>query len=252
MDIFADFEYQMIQPESVLADFVEVFWMLHNPSENEHKIVLIPDGRIDLIFCRSSEGPFRTVLKGIDTKPSEVIFLPETTYFAVSFRLLAVEYFLNLSIADLINGGKLLSTDFGLLLEDMDDFDIFCKKLSAVIKAGLSTDIDSRKRKLFQLIYTSKGAMPVAELADQVYWSSRQINRYFNQRFGISLKAYSSILRFLASLRHIKDGQLFPEQNFSDQSHFIKEVKRLSGVSPGTLSKNENDRFILLSTWPKK
>lgn len=252
MDFSTDFEYLMIQPESELSDFVEVFWMLHNPSEREHKIVLIPDGRIDLIFCRSNEGTFRTVLKGIDTKPSEVVFFPETTYFAVSFKLLAVEYFLNLSIAELLNGGRLLFRDFGVLSANMDDFEGFCKKLSTFIKAGLNRDIDSRKRKLFQLIYTSKGAMPVSELADRVCWSSRQINRYFNQRFGISLKSYCSILRFLASLQHIKDGQLFPEQNFTDQSHFIKEVKRLSGVSPGALSKNENDRFILLSTWPKK
>lgn len=78
------------------------------------------------------------------------------------------------------------------------------------------------------------------------------MNRYFNQTFGLSLKAYCNILRFRASIEHIKQGKLFPELNFSDQAHFIKEVKKLSGVVPKELSKNENDRFIQLSTLTKK
>jgi AraC-like DNA-binding protein len=94
--------------------------------------------------------------------------------------------------------------------------------------------------------------MPVKELADKVFWSSRQINRYFNEQFGISLKAYCNILRFKNSLHHIKDGQLFPDLDFADQAHFIKEVKRFSGVVPKELFKNRNDRFILLSALPKK
>jgi AraC-like DNA-binding protein len=95
--------------------------------------------------------------------------------------------------------------------------------------------IDARKQKLFELIYDSAGSMTVKELSEKVYWTSRQINRYFNQQFGISLKAYCNILRFRASFGHIKEGRLFPEQNFSDQAHFIKEVRKLSGVAPREL-----------------
>jgi AraC-like DNA-binding protein len=89
--------------------------------------------------------------------------------------------------------------------------------------------------------------MSVQLLSERVHWSSRQINRYFHQQFGLSLKAYCNILRFRASLEHIVRGKLFPELNFSDQTHFIKEIKRLSGVVPKELSKNENDRFVLLT-----
>jgi AraC-like DNA-binding protein len=86
--------------------------------------------------------------------------------------------------------------------------------------------------------------MPVKELSEKVYWSSRQINRYFNQQFGVSLKAYCNILRFSASFKHISEGKLFPGQNFTDQNHFIKETKKYAGVTPKELSKNKNDRFI--------
>jgi AraC-like DNA-binding protein len=89
--------------------------------------------------------------------------------------------------------------------------------------------------------------LSVKELSEKVFWSSRQINRYFQQTFGISLKAYCNIFRFKSSLNHIKKGKLFPELNYADQNHFIREVKKMSGVTPKELSKNQNDRFILLS-----
>ena len=89
--------------------------------------------------------------------------------------------------------------------------------------------------------------MKVQELSEKVSWSSRQINRYFTQQFGLSLKAFCKILRFRASLEHIAQGKLFPELNFTDQTHFIKEIKKFAGVVPKELLKNTNDRFILLS-----
>ncbi|MGE8425120.1 MAG: AraC family transcriptional regulator, partial [Sphingobacterium siyangense] len=73
-------------------------------------------------------------------------------------------------------------------------------------------------------------------------------NRYFNQQFGLSLKSYCNILRFRSSLDHIAKGKLFPEEHFFDQTHFIKEIKKFSGVVPKELLKNKNDRFILLSS----
>lgn len=77
-----------------------------------------------------------------------------------------------------------------------------------------------------------------------MFWSSRQINRYFNQQFGISLKTYCNILRFGSSFKPISEGILFPEQNFTDQNHFIKEIKKYSGVTPKELSRNKDNRFM--------
>ncbi|MBS1690133.1 MAG: helix-turn-helix transcriptional regulator, partial [Bacteroidetes bacterium] len=135
----------------------------------------------------------------------------------------------------------------GFTENDLQDFARFVEKATKKIRSLLPKEIDERKRKLFELIYESKGAITVKELSEKVFWSSRQINRYFNQQFGISPKVYCNILRFRASLEHIAKGRLFPEEHFFDQNHFIKEVKKFSGVVPKELSKNENDRFILLS-----
>lgn len=244
---------KFIKPGNSLSDFVESFWMLYNKSDCEKEVVVLPDGRIDLFFSKSAKEPFHITLLGLGTKPEQTTITSKRLTFAVSFKPLATEYILHATVADLLNSAQNMPDDFwGFSINDLNDFDNFCKKASRKIQALLKEKPDDRKRQLFDLVYSSNGAMTVKELSEKVFWSSRQINRYFNQQYGISLKAYCKILRFRASLQQIKDGRLFPEQNFADQTHFIKEIKKFSGVVPKELFKNQNGRFILLSALPKK
>ena len=248
-----DFEYKIIKPDKSIADFVESFWLLQNHSDSNKDIVILPDGRIDLFLSQSATEPFHITLSGLETHPDQAVLGTKTIMFAISFKLLATEYIFQNAISNLLDNAKYLPSDFwNFNANDLQDFDLFCKKSLQKIQSLLPKEIDDRKRKLFDLIYSSDGALTVNELSEEVFWSGRQINRYFNQQFGISLKAYCNILRFRASFDHIKDGKLFPQQNFSDQSHFIKEVKKLSGVSPKELKRNQNDRFIQFSTLPEQ
>ncbi|MFT3681343.1 MAG: AraC family transcriptional regulator [Ferruginibacter sp.] len=243
-----DFHYRFTKPAGSLADFVESFGMFHTQTGEAKEVVVIPDGRIDLFFQRSATGSLQVTLTGLETEPEQRSIPPQTLFFDINFKPLAVEYILHTSIADVLNSAKELPGDFwNFTTKDLADFDTFCMKASQKIISLLPATIDERKRKLFELIYSSNGEMSVKELSEKVFWSSRQINRYFNQQFGLSLKAYCTILRFRASLEHIAQGQLFPELNFTDQNHFIKEIKKFSGVVPKELSKNKNGRFVLLS-----
>jgi AraC-like DNA-binding protein len=227
--------------------------MLENKSDVAHETVGLPDGRFDIIFSYSSAEPFHVMLMGLGTEPGQHAIPPQMVMYAVSFKLLAIEYLLDLKVASILNTAHSLPDDFwGITKDDLKDFERFCKKVAAKMLTLIKPDIDTRKQKLFELIYSSNGSMPVKELSGKVFWSSRQINRYFNDQFGLSLKAYCNILRFKTSLYHIKLGKLYPELNFVDQTHFIKEVKKFSGVVPKELYKNKNDRFILLSALPKK
>ncbi len=248
-----DFYYKFIKPNKSLSDFVESVGMFHNQSGEAKEVVVMPDGRIDLFFSQSASEPYYVALIGLETEPEQRSIPPQTLAFVISFKPLAVEYILHTSIADLLNTAKDFPNDFWTFnTDDLKDFEAFYKKASQKITALLPEEIDERKRKLFELIYSSNGEMSVKELSEKVFWSSRQINRYFNQQLGLSLKAYCTILRFRASLEHIAQGKLFPELNFTDQTHFIKEIKKFSGVVPKELLKNKNDRFVLLSVLKQK
>ena len=252
--MIGDLEYQTIKSNKNLSDFVDSFWYMKNKSDQTLETIGLPDGRIDLSLIKTAETPFQIRLLGLGTQQYEKGKIPaNSTTFVISFKLPAVEYVFHESVAEILNSGKLLENDFWNFDEnDLNDFKLFCKKATAKIHSLLIKEIDNRKQKLFRLIYESNGSMTVKELSEQCNWSSRQINRYFNQYFGLSLKAYCSILRFRTSLEHISKGKLFPEENFSDQTHFIKEIKKISGSVPKVLFQNKNDRFILLSALSAK
>ncbi|MGC4059173.1 MAG: AraC family transcriptional regulator [Chitinophagaceae bacterium] len=243
-----DLQYRQVAPHPALSEFVDSFWMLYNASDEAKPVMGLPDGRIDLFLSQSATEPFSIILIGLGTHAVEAVIAPRRLMFAISFRLPGAEYLLQADVAGLPDAARQMPEKFmGFGQKDLDDFDAFCVKAQESLLALLPANMDERKRRLHELIHASHGAASVRSLSEQVYWSSRQINRYFNQQFGVSLKAYCSILRFRASLEHIARGRLFPELNFADQSHFIREVKKFSGVIPKELFKNQNDRFILLS-----
>jgi AraC-like DNA-binding protein len=237
-------DFKLLKPDKSLEDFVYCFSSLQNLTGLTDGVI-IPNGRIDLVFSRNNAQQFQVALIGLETKPKLIPDQPVSSFFSISFNPLAVEYILQESIAAIRDKGRLLPNDFwGFDTNDLNDFDAFCIKASERIRSLMPAEIDERKRKLFDQIFSTNGEIPVQELSEKIFWSQRQISRYFQQQFGISLKAYCNILRFQASLPHIKAGKLYPQLNFTDQSHFIKEIKKLSGVSPKELSKNQNDRFL--------
>ncbi|MDO7852823.1 helix-turn-helix domain-containing protein [Hymenobacter convexus] len=250
---FSDIEYREMKPPAALVEFVESFWMLVNHSAAEQPVVLVPDGRVDTFFSCSAAEPYHVMLRGLDGGPGAQVVSGRITTFAISWKLLAVEYLLPVRLAGLLDGGCYLPPDFlGITEADLGNFDAFCAKATARIAQLIPPEIDARKRQLFDLLYASDGALPVEALAKAAGWSSRQINRYFTRMFGLSLKNYANILRFRASLPQLKAGRLFPEENFADQAHFIREIKKYAGVVPKELARNQDDRFIQLSALPKK
>jgi len=242
---FTDLIYRTAAPTPPLARFVESFWLLVNPSSTAQPIVLVPDGRIDVFFSYSATEPYQVTLLGLQDQPEEQVIPAHSTVFAISWNLLAAEYLLPRQLGELLHSGCALPGDYlGMDVADLQDFDAFCAKATAHLLPLLPDELDPRKRKLFELLYDSHGSLPVHTLAETTGWSSRQMNRYFTRMFGLSLKAYSSILRFRASWQQLKAGQLYAEGDFADQAHFIREIRKYTGVVPKELVRNQNDRFI--------
>lgn len=242
------FQYISIAPEKELSIFVESIGMFGNSSSSEKEVIVLPDGRIDLFFMHTAGGEFKVLLMGLETEPEQRMVPPGMYVYALSFTPLGLEYIMQTSIAGILNSARELPVNFwDNRKEHFKDLETFKNYVLQKIEEILPPKVDERKLKLFELIYASNGELSVAELSEKAGWSSRQMNRYFNAQFGLSLKAYCDILRFRTSLKHIAVGKLFPELDFSDQSHFIKEIKKYSGALPKDLSKNKDDRFVLLS-----
>ncbi len=243
-----DFEYNFTSATGKKSIFVESIGMFGNFSGSDKEIIILPDGRIDLFFVQAEQGSFEVILMGLESGPKHRVITAGMYAYAVSFTPLGLEYILQLSIADMLNSARNLPHNFwDMETENFLNIETFQGYVNQKLNELMPEKIDQRKQKLFELIYSSKGEMGVAELAKRVGWSSRQINRYFNALLGVPLKTYCEILRFRSSLEHVALGKLFPELDFTDQSHFIKKIKKYAGALPKELSRNQNDRFVLLS-----
>lgn len=246
-------EYFCLKPNQALTNIVESIWMVKNHSDEEKEAIVVPDGKIDLFLLGDEDGNFEIFTSGICSAPVSKPPFPKTIMFAISFYPIAAEYIFKQSFVETNNTKKMLPADYwGFSRNDLIDFEKFYQKAINIISSISHEEIDNRKQKLFELIYASKGEITVKELEQKVFWSSRQMNRYFHKWLGLTLKSYINIIRFSNSLKQLKNGDFYPKLDYADQSHFIREVKKFSGVKPIVLNKNENDRFIQLSLMPEK
>jgi AraC-like DNA-binding protein len=248
-------KYKQINPKEPLSDYIKSFWKFENPSEKDYFSTILPDGCCDILFILNKNQLQRISLTGIWTKPVDVINPPDISIIGIRFKPLGIEYIVQQNVSEILNKKRILSNDFWNSDQlNLFDFNGFVDKQTIKMNAllGSGKGVDPRKIDLFNLIFQSNGAIAVEELSDKVNWSRRQINRYFNEKFGISLKAYCNIIKVYESFKDIKKGKLYTYLNYYDQSHFIKEIKKHTGANPKDLKNNQNDRFLQLFTMNEK
>ena len=96
-------------------------------------------------------------------------------------------------------------------------------------------------------IQSSKGTISIKELEKKTGYSSRWLNMKFNEKLGVSPKNLSSIIRFKQYYQSLISGneKSFFKNDFYklyyDQSHFIKDFKRFTGLPPAKLEKQTNN-----------
>jgi hypothetical protein len=81
-----DLEYKLVKPDKSLGDFVESFWLLQSHSDNNKDVIVLPDGRIDLVFYKSTTKSFEITLVGLGTQYEQATITPKHLAYAVSFK----------------------------------------------------------------------------------------------------------------------------------------------------------------------
>lgn len=96
---------------------------------------------------------------------------------------------------------------------------------------------------IVEQLYQSPKEKTVSLLAQDFHWSERQLYRVFKTYYGVSPKVLLNILRLHLCLTLLLEEKmdLLDIANlcgFYDQSHFIREIKRYTGISPLKLLDN--------------
>lgn len=100
-----------------------------------------------------------------------------------------------------------------------------------------------------RLIEQDIACVSVRSLLERLNISERHFERRFAQAVGVTPQAYIRVRRFNAAVRLIKTGQyrrltdIAYALNYYDQSHLIRDVSALSGLTPKTLAQRDGDTY---------
>lgn len=247
-------QYQESRPVKKLENVIDSFWMHHNQSNEPERLTIIPDGYFKIVFVVQKQKILKYFMTGLWIRSNEFITPPNATNYGCRLKILAPEYLLGHEVASLLQDFKQLDLSFlNLKHFDLSSFDQIVHQWQLeLLKIKPAKDIAGNKLRLSHLLDEQKGEINAKEVADQIYWTNRQINRYMNKYVGVSLKKYLNIQKVYQSYIQIREGKLFPEKYYFDQAHFIREVKKHTGETPGNLHKEQNDRFIQLKNIHRK
>ena len=85
------------------------------------------------------------------------------------------------------------------------------------------------------------GGISISELIDEIGYSHCYAERVFKNSMGFSIKRYSNIIRLQKSIDFLNQQNMeavYEKLGYYDQSHFIKEFKKFSSVTPRYYMKN--------------
>ena len=111
--------------------------------------------------------------------------------------------------------------------------------LEAFLRARSSAvAIPAFVRDAVERIESSHGSLRVADLHEELGVSRKHLAVSFARYVGISAKAYAQIQRFLWTLEQLRNStdvewsRLAAEAGYSDQSHLVRDFRRVGAASP--------------------
>jgi len=117
--------------------------------------------------------------------------------------------------------------------------------LFARLKQGKSRD--RLVEESLRLIHKNVGSVSVKYLLEYLNISERQFERRFSEAVGLSPQFYIRVKRFKAAIKLMKTRQFMKlteiayALDFHDQSHFIRDIRAFSGLTPKSVSQKEDD-----------
>jgi len=118
---------------------------------------------------------------------------------------------------------------------------------------ALNSYEDDQIDRVYNLICSSRGRIPVDELHLMTRYNARTFRRHFLNRVGISAKSLSRLARLnyiweeISNQKAIDFQNMVFEGNFFDQAHLIKDVRKICGEPPSKFFKRDLSRVKLIS-----
>lgn len=259
-----------------LKNYIPKIWFFEKESgfpDPDDRMLVAPNGLVRLVIpCHNSFSlkndewlqqakQNRIMLVGIHDLPIFVDFERShpSALLGVEFSPVGAYRFFHLRQAEIKNRSFRLSDIMNKTISEIEDQIANASDVNHKVK--LLTQFlfkllrESNDDLIFEYCVSKiihvRGNISVEQLASETGYSCRWLNMKFNERLGLTQKSLCSIFRFhqfySSMITHnekiLKSGAFF--DFYYDQSHFIKDFKRFTGITP-TRFESSNNNFCRL------
>lgn len=268
--------YTEYTPSQDLSPFIQCFWVMDGGEDIIEKSELIVPGiDMGLVFHLKdtvwrikangeAEKAPRSFLLGFLTNYHFMKCRGKLKIFGARFHPYSFHYFVDYSVHHFNN--SLISLDNiwgkpGLELEEKiiessyniaETILIMENFLRDILKDRRQRGADKVTHSAVQSILKTQEETDVYELAQKMDISTRYLHQCFSDHVGVNPKLFSKLVRFHNSVKLVEQKRkesltsVAYECGYFDQSHFIRDFKRFSGITPGKFINTKYEMARLL------
>ncbi len=219
-------------PSAALGEIVYCFWTFRAviPLPDRFIYLVLPDGCIDIIFDVADEPEFDgALIMTPSTRAEPVDIRPDFSYAGIRLQPGAwagepVEIVGSAAFYDSLAAYNL--REARRMLADSDDV---LSRLHYIAEELKNHGII--RSSPFVAALLKKEQLSVEDLVITSGYSRRQLQRILKESVGYSPHDFIKVLRFQRALQSGKEAA----RQYADQSHFIRECKRVTGMTPSQL-----------------
>ncbi|HBG0707138.1 AraC family transcriptional regulator [Clostridioides difficile] len=217
---------------------------------------IIPHGSVTLVFFYDATG-LHSLLFGPTTKPKTVgnianrcdVILIIEFQPAGFFPLIGIQ---QSELIDKVVPFSIINTSLDLeikkIFNESLSIDKLILKLEELLISNIKIEYSYEFILAIQLIIQNSGNISSQEISKKVFYSSRHLNRLFNQYLGLSMKSFSRLVRINKSIKLLNNNKISlmsicNELGFYDIPHFIKDFKIVCGITPQKYRANMSDFY---------
>jgi len=255
-----------IRPQEALKPYVKRFYFYEASSTETFDDVVFPSGNMELIFNLGNghwktkkNDPFYTAppveLWGQITKPMVVRSVGKNFMLGVRFYPHTAAYFFHEDVSAFNNEVTDGTDVFGTSLENLHEllltYTNAADRIAMLEHYLLSRLAASEKRHariklvadIADRLRDHQDGPRVGTVSQRNKISARYLHQLFSQYTGLTPKLYCQISRFQHSLQLLQGGDqkmtsIGYDSGYFDQSHFIREFKTFTGLTPASFSAN--------------
>jgi len=270
MIIEMNFSVREYRPSEFVAPYVECYWsgLFNIQNQEDASFSMVPHGFMELIvhleehYCQlpGDDGYGETpdyMIIGLSIQATDVRFKSAVPVFAIRFKPEAAHLLFRTSAAEVFN--KFEDSDLVMPRSFRDCCDRIREAGNTEERIRLAEEFilsvtdpanhrDDYVVRALNLIRNSE-LTSIDEISDKLYISRRQLERKFNEVVGVRPKQYmrlariNRVMRSLSTNNDITLTSVAYHCGYYDQSHFIRDFKKITGINPRTFFKH-SDNYV--------